>query len=142
MKNFRYIIAIVAVSATLVTTSCKKEDPIIPLNALMGGTWVYEEKDNTDGGGMTHREMLTFTSETDCKRVNSYRTLLRNDSEEYDMTYTFDGEVGILTGIYFIYTKPSDLFFKYDSLNDKLTVWCYKDTTYPDTRRFVYFREK
>ncbi len=133
---------IVAVVATMLTTSCKKEDPIIPLNALMGGTWVYEEKDHTDGGSMTHREMITFTSETDCKRVNSYRTLLRNDSEEFDMTYTFDGEVGILTGIYFISIQPSDYFFKYDSVNDRLTVWCWKDTLYPDTRRFVYFRER
>lgn len=142
MKTFRKILTILVVVVTMLATSCKKEDPIVPLNAVMGGTWVYEEKDCTDGGSMTLRETLTFTSATDCKRVKSRKTLLMNKKEEFDLTYTFDGEIGTLTGLYNIYITPMDFFFKYDSLNDKLTVWCYKDTTYPDTRRFVYFREK
>ena len=142
MKTLRKILTILVVVASMLATSCEKEDPIVPLNAVMGGTWVYEEKDGTDGGSMTLRETLTFTSATDCKRVKSRKTLLMNKKEEFDLTYTFDGEIGTLTGLYNIYTTPMDFFFKYDSLNDKLTVWCYKDTTYPDTRRFVYFREK
>ena len=142
MKTIGRIMTIVAVVVTLVTASCKKEDPIIPLNAVMGGTWVYEEKDGTDGGSMTLRETLTFTSATDCKRVKSRRTLLMNKKEEFDLTYIFDGEIGTLTGLYNIYTTPMDFLFRYDSVSDKLTVWCGMDSTVTGEKRFVYYREK
>ena len=133
---------IVAVVVTLVAASCKKEDPIIPPNAVMGGKWVYEEKDNTDGSSSTLQEILTFTNETDCKREKVIKSFLQNQHEEYDLTYNFDGEWGTLTGVCFMYTTSMDFPFKYDSINETLTVWVNTFINNPDTKYYVYHRKK
>lgn len=142
MKTIKFILAIVAVFAAVVSTSCKKEDPIVPLNAVMGGKWVYEENDSTDGSSSTLQEILTFTTETDCKREKIMKSFLQNEHEEWDLTYTFDGEWGTLTGVCFMYTTSMDFPFKYDSINQTLTVWTTKYINNPDTKFYVYHRKK
>ncbi len=141
MKTTVKILTLMAIATIALLTSCEKTEPIVPLNALMGGKWVYEEEDHTDGSFTTHQEVLTFTSETECKREEIWKTLFQNTCDAYDLTYTFDGEWGELTGILFYFGKVKTLPFQYDSINQTLTVWT--DHLFNRiTKHFTYYRKK
>lgn len=81
-------------------TSCSKEKD------LVGTSWVYSLTQSADYSGITidveASLTLAFTDETNGKLdmsvvASSAGTVLENQSESYDITYTFDGTNGTIT---------------------------------------------